>query len=101
MLACDTISERPRGSHRATGGRPWSSSPISRQWFAGFAKPGTGNGANLRYHVIGFAGFNLQVYEFKGNSGSIDGYFVKVDWQGTGTSDTSTYFGATTSRLVG
>jgi hypothetical protein len=60
-----------------------------------------GNGANLQYHVIGFAGFNLQDYSFKGNSGSIDGYFVKVDWQGTGTSNTSTYFGATTSRLVG
>ncbi len=60
-----------------------------------------GNGANLQYHVIGFAGFNLQGYAFKGNSGSIDGYFVKVDWQGAGTSDTSTYFGATTTQLVG
>jgi Putative Flp pilus-assembly TadE/G-like len=60
-----------------------------------------GNGANLEYHVIGFAGFNLQDYAFKGSSGSIDGYFVKVDWEGTGTSNTSTYFGATTTRLVG
>jgi Flp pilus assembly protein TadG len=60
-----------------------------------------GNGANLQYDVIGFAGFNLQGYEFKGNSGSIDGHFVEVDWEGSGTSDTSTYFGATTSRLVG
>ena len=61
----------------------------------------SGNGANLQYHVIGFAGFNLQGYSFKGNGGTIDGYFNKVDWEGTGTSDTSTYFGATTSRLVG
>ncbi len=61
----------------------------------------SGNGANLQYHVIGFAGFNLAGYEFKGNSGSIDGSFVKVDWQGSGTSDTSTYFGATTTQLVG
>ena len=60
-----------------------------------------GNGANLQYHVIGFAGFNVQSYSFKGNSGSINGSFVKVDWEGTGTSNTSTYFGATTSRLVG
>ena len=29
------------------------------------------------------------------------GYFTKVDWGGGGTSDPSTYFGATTSRLVG
>jgi Flp pilus assembly protein TadG len=61
----------------------------------------SGNGANLTYHVIGFAGFNVQGYSFKGNSGTIDGYFVKVDWEGTGTSNTSTYFGATTARLVG
>jgi Flp pilus assembly protein TadG len=60
-----------------------------------------GNGANLQYHVIGFAGFNLHDYSFKGNSGSIDGYFVTLDWEGTGTSNTSTYFGVTTSRLVG
>jgi len=61
----------------------------------------SGNGANLQYHVIGFAGFNLQDYSFKGNSGTIDGSFVRVDWEGSGTSDPSTYFGATTARLVG
>ena len=61
----------------------------------------SGGGANLQYHVIGFAGFNLQGYDFQGNSGQIDGWFVHVDWKGTGTSDTSTYFGATTSQLVG
>jgi Flp pilus assembly protein TadG len=60
----------------------------------------SGDGANLQYHVIGFAGFNLTGYDFKGNNGTIDGSFVKVDWKGAGTSDTSTYFGATTSRLV-
>jgi hypothetical protein len=59
-----------------------------------------GNGANLQYHVIGFAGFNLQDYSFKGNSGTITGSFVKVDWQGSGTTNTSTYFGATTSQLI-
>jgi len=60
-----------------------------------------GNGANLQYHVIGFAGFHVNGYSFKGNSGTIDGWFVHVDWQGTGTTNTSNYFGATTSQLVG
>jgi hypothetical protein len=61
----------------------------------------SGNGANLQYHVIGFAGFNLTGYEFKGNNGEIYGSFTKVDWTGSGSSDTSTYFGATTSQLTG
>jgi len=60
-----------------------------------------GNGSNLQYHIIGFAGFTVTSYEFQGNNGTIDGSFVHVDWQGTGTSDTSTYFGATTSHMVG
>jgi hypothetical protein len=59
-----------------------------------------GNGANLQYHVIGFAVFNLTDYAFKGNSGTITGSFVKADWQGSGTTNTSTYFGATTSQLI-
>jgi Flp pilus assembly protein TadG len=60
-----------------------------------------GNGANLQYHVIGFAGFNITDYTFKGNSGTITGSFVQTDWQGTGTTDTTTYYGATTTQLVG
>ena len=60
-----------------------------------------GTGTNLKYHIIGFAGFNVTGYQFKGSGGSIQGSFVHVDWQGSGTSNTSTYFGATTSQLVG
>ena len=60
-----------------------------------------GNGANLQYDVIGWAGFNLTGWSGRGSTATIFGSFVKVDWEGTGTSDTSTYFGATTSRLVG
>jgi len=60
-----------------------------------------GSGSNLQYHIIGFAAFNVTSYQFKGNSGTIDGSFVHVDWQGSGTSDTSNYFGATTSHLIG
>jgi Flp pilus assembly protein TadG len=60
-----------------------------------------GNGADLQYHIIGFAGFTISGYAFQGNNGTINGSFTKVDWGGAGTSDTSDYFGATTSRLVG
>ena len=60
----------------------------------------SGNGANLQYHVIGFAGFHVTDYTFKGNSGTISGYFVKVDWNGSGTNSGSNYFGATTTQLV-
>lgn len=60
-----------------------------------------GNGAGFDYHVIGFAGFHLTGYKFKGPGGEIYGSFVHVSWKGTGTANTSTYFGATTPRLVG
>jgi hypothetical protein len=59
------------------------------------------NGANLQYHIIGFAGFTIGGYTFKGNGGSIQGAFAHIDWAGTGSSDTSNYFGATTTQLVG
>jgi len=61
----------------------------------------TGNGANLQYHVIGFAGFTITGYAFHGNSGTITGSFEQVDWGGTGTNSATNYFGATTTRLVG
>jgi hypothetical protein len=61
----------------------------------------SGNGANLTYHVIGWAGFHITAWAAKGTAATITGYFTKVDWEGSGTSDTSTYFGATTARMVG
>lgn len=61
-----------------------------------------GNGSGLQYHVIAFAGFQVSSYNFQGSKNdSIKGAFVKTDWTGYGTSDTSKYFGATTSQLVG
>ena len=60
----------------------------------------SGNGSNLTYHVIGFAGFYLTDYKFKGNGGTISGYFVKVDWNGQGAPGSTNYFGATNVRLV-
>jgi len=57
-------------------------------------------GANLEYHVIGFAGFALTGFDLRGSNGTISGSFVSVSWRGTG-SDSGNYFGATTPRLVG
>jgi len=59
-----------------------------------------GGGANLQYHVIGFAGFAMTGYDLRGPNGTISGSFVSVSWRGTGT-DSGNYFGATTPRLVG
>lgn len=61
----------------------------------------SGNGANLKYHVIGWAGFHITDWSAKGPNALITGYFNKVDWQGSGSSGISNYFGATTSRMVG
>jgi Flp pilus assembly protein TadG len=61
----------------------------------------TGNGTNLQYHIIGWTGFHVTAWEAQGPDAKITGYFAHVDWQGSGTSDTSNYFGATTSRMVG
>jgi hypothetical protein len=58
-------------------------------------------GTNLQYHIIGFAGFHVTDYKFKGSGGEIDGSFVHVDWQGSGSGTGSNYFGATTTQLVG
>jgi hypothetical protein len=59
----------------------------------------SGSGSNLKYHVIGFAGFLVTSYKFKGNGGEMSGYFVKVDWNGSAGSSLN-YFGATSTRLV-
>jgi hypothetical protein len=56
-----------------------------------------GSGGNLHCHIIGFAGFNVTGYEFKGNGGSIDGSFVHVDWRERHVGHVDV-FGATTSH---
>jgi Putative Flp pilus-assembly TadE/G-like len=41
-----------------------------------------GGGANFEYRVIGWVGFVVTDYKAKGNGGTVDGYFVRVIWQG-------------------
>lgn len=61
----------------------------------------SGNGANLTYHVIGWTGYHVTAWSAQGTAAIITGYFDHVDWEGSGSSQTSNYFGATTSRMVG
>jgi hypothetical protein len=62
----------------------------------------TGSGSNLAYPVIAFAAFVVTSSNFKGSQNDwIQGSFAKSDWTGYGTSDTSKYFGASTTQLVG
>lgn len=61
----------------------------------------SGSGANLFYHVIGWTGFHITAWAAKGTAALITGYFDHVDWEGSGSSQTGNYFGATTSRIVG
>lgn len=61
----------------------------------------SGQGANLTYHVIGWTGFHITDWAAVGTVALITGYFDHVDWEGSGSSQTSNYFGATTSRMVG
>ena len=41
-------------------------------------------GANLEYHVIGWAVFHVTDYDFHGNHGSLGGWFEHVTWAGVG-----------------
>jgi hypothetical protein len=59
-----------------------------------------GNGANLQYHVIGWATFNVQSYNFHGNSGTISGWFDHVTWTGVESTSGGSNFGAVIVGLV-
>jgi hypothetical protein len=62
-----------------------------------------GEGANARYHVIGWVGFHLLSYEARGSSGSITGYFTEVIWSGlqaTSGSGQPPNFGARSVQLI-
>lgn len=41
-----------------------------------------GGGANFEYHVIGWVGFVVTSFKAQGNKGTVDGYFVRVIWEG-------------------
>jgi Flp pilus assembly protein TadG len=59
-----------------------------------------GNGANLQYHVIGWAAFNMQSYAVQGNSGTIDGWFDHVTWTGVAGGNGTPDYGVITVGLI-
>jgi hypothetical protein len=61
----------------------------------------TGNGANLQYHVIGWAGFVVTSFDGNGSHGHIFGHFTKFLAQGLqGMPNSTPAFGAYTVQLV-
>jgi hypothetical protein len=60
-----------------------------------------GQGSNFEYHVIGWVGFVVSGFKGNGNKGTVDGYFVRVIWEGiqseTGEEED---FGVRTIKLV-
>jgi Flp pilus assembly protein TadG len=61
----------------------------------------TGGGANLEYHVVGWVGYVVTHFEGRGSSGTIDGYFTEVTWEGLeSTNPSQPSFGARTITLV-
>jgi hypothetical protein len=60
-----------------------------------------GQGSNFDYHVIGWVGFVVTGFKGNGNKGTVDGYFVRVIWEGiqseTGEEED---FGVRTIKLV-
>jgi hypothetical protein len=59
-----------------------------------------GNGANLQYHVIGWAGFVVTAFSGNGNKGAIQGHFTKFLAQGLQGSGGNPAFGTYTVQLV-
>lgn len=60
-----------------------------------------GGGANFEYRVVGWVGFVVTDFKPQGSSGTIDGYFVSVIWEGiqseTGEEE---FFGVRSIQLI-
>ena len=59
-----------------------------------------GNGSNLQYHVVGWAGFYMTGFEAHGNNATISGYLKHVAWEGLPSTDPTNYFGAVVVKLT-
>lgn len=59
----------------------------------------TGTGANARYDIVGWVGFELASFSGSGSSGTIRGMFKRVVWEGSEGSGDAVDFGATSVRL--
>ncbi len=62
----------------------------------------SGTGSTAQYHIIGWAAFHLDGFDSQGNSGSLQGYFTQVIWDGiqSASAPTGTDYGVHTIALV-
>jgi hypothetical protein len=59
-----------------------------------------GNGANLQYRVVGWAGYFVTDWNAKGNNATISGYLKHVAWEGRISTSATNYFGAVVVKLT-
>jgi hypothetical protein len=60
-----------------------------------------GNGSNLQYHIVGWAGFYMTGWTAHGNNATISGYLKHVAWEGLPSTSPTNYFGAVVVKLTG
>ena len=60
-----------------------------------------GNGSNLQYHIVGWAGFFMTGWNAQGNNATISGYLKHVAWEGLPSTSAANYFGAVVVKLTG
>ncbi|MGH3085627.1 MAG: hypothetical protein ACRDNP_16500, partial [Gaiellaceae bacterium] len=58
------------------------------------------NGAELQYHIVGWAGFHVTGWTAQGNNATISGYLTHVGWEGDISTSASNYFGAVVVKLT-
>jgi hypothetical protein len=59
-----------------------------------------GNGANLQYRIVGWAGFYMTGWNAQGNNATISGYLKHVAWEGRISTSAANYFGAVVVKLT-
>jgi putative Flp pilus-assembly TadE/G-like protein len=60
-----------------------------------------GQGSKFEYEVVGWIGFHLTGFNARGNSGTLDGWFTRVIWEGIQNEEqTGDDFGARTVALI-
>ena len=61
-----------------------------------------GGGSNFEYHVVGWVGFVVTAFDPKGSRSTVEGYFVRVLWEGIQSTSggSSEDFGVRSVELV-
>jgi hypothetical protein len=60
-----------------------------------------GQGSNFEYEIVGWVGFHMTGFTAKGSSGTLDGWFTSITWEGIQSDHaTGDDFGARTISLI-